>query len=335
MKRIYLIALGILLMFGISNVYAQGIANGRYEPVECAIKATVVQAFIINGDNFTMVMPMVGTAMSLKYKYTNGTLTLTDNGQTASLPCSYDKATEMLVYSGAVCKKTSSKAEYNGVEEQKIAQENLQKYMAGCKEIQPPTPPPPSQNNTFDRNNIQYVYIINESEAVTTFGHNFIAFEDVNGNGSVYSYGPVISKPNYPARMWLGTFSKDTFSKGLSNGSFYLLAKRIRATQFLDGWIYDTNDEYSYGNDTQKFDRYIKIEIDVVNGKKMINAADDYLHKHPEYGVFVIGKAIGQCDNMTSEIAGAGGKGYKVLSWPNWSFENIASSWKLSIHYVK
>lgn len=142
MKKIYLMILCFAL-FRTSNIYSQGIPNGRYEPVDCTIRATVVQAFIINGDNFTMVMPMVGTAMSLKYKYTNGTLTLTDNGQMASLPCSYDKATETLVYSGAVCKKTSSKAEYNGVEEQKIAQENLQRYMGGCKEVQPPTQPPP------------------------------------------------------------------------------------------------------------------------------------------------------------------------------------------------
>jgi hypothetical protein len=144
MKRIVLIISCLMLVFGTSNIYAQGIPNGRYEPIDCTIRATVVQAFIISGDNFTMVMPMVGTAMSLKYKYTNGTLTLTEDGKTASLPCSYDKTTETLVYSGAVCKRTSSKAEYNGVEEQKIAQENLQKYMGGCKEIQPPTPPPPA-----------------------------------------------------------------------------------------------------------------------------------------------------------------------------------------------
>jgi len=132
--------------FGTSNLLAQGIPNGRYEPVDCAMRATVVQAFIINGNNFIMVMPMVGSAMYLKYKYTNGTLTLTDNGQTAALPCSYDRATGTLVYSGIVCKRTSSIATYNGVEEQKIAQANFEKYMAGgCKETQPPITPPPTE----------------------------------------------------------------------------------------------------------------------------------------------------------------------------------------------
>lgn len=336
-------------LFGTSNIYAQGIPNGRYEPVDCTIRATVVQAFIINGDNFTMVMPMVGTAMSLKYKYTNGTLTLTDNGQTASLPCSYDKTTETLVYSSAVCKKTSSKAEYNGIEEQKIAQENFQKYMGGCKETQPNVSQGNSENGSsggsnntsvFDENNVKYVYIINESKAVdlslglewVTCGHNFIAFEDANGNGAVYSYGPI--KPGAggvpfvktPARMWQRNFNKEEnydFQRTLNSGSFSLMAYKML-----------NNEEKYYDDVIQKFDRYIKIEIDSTNGKRMINEAKIYLRQHPDYGALVPGKKIGQCDNMTSEIADAGGKGYKVLSYPNWSFENIASSWRLSIYYV-
>ena len=35
-----------LFMLSISNIYAQGIPNGRYAPTDCAMAATVVQAFI-------------------------------------------------------------------------------------------------------------------------------------------------------------------------------------------------------------------------------------------------------------------------------------------------
>ena len=156
------------------------------------------------------------------------------------------------------------------------------------------------------------------------------------GKTTTAMYGPVETTGIYPARMWQGTFNKNAFSSGLSTGSFYLEVKRIRATLHTNSnysggyWKYDTNDEYPDGHETQKFDRYIKISIDTENGKKMINAADGYLRKHPEYNI--VGN---QCDNMTSNIAAAGGKGYPVKSTPNASFKNIESSWKLSIQYVE
>lgn len=134
-----------LILLGLSNIYAQGIPNGRYAPTDCAMAATVVQAFIINGDNFTIVMPMTGQATTGKYKYSNGTLTIIEGDKQGSLACSYNEANKTIVYAGYLnCAKTSSKSEYNGTEELKIAQENFQKYMAGCKETQPLPPQPPA-----------------------------------------------------------------------------------------------------------------------------------------------------------------------------------------------
>lgn len=208
-----------------------------------------------------------------------------------------------------------------------------------------------SSNNTIITNNIKAVYIMNESTAVLWgLGHNFIAFEYENGGGVVYSYGPYNSGAGgaicggtfgVPARMWVKSFGKDDFQKGLKTGIFSLSARTIKSKPFYPGtgiclnYQYDKNNEYCYGNATQKFDRYLKIDVNAENGKKMITAAAIYLRNHPAYGVFNPSKGIGQCDNMTSEIAGAGGKGYSVKSTPNWSFESITGTCQYTEQWKK
>ena len=75
-----------------------GLPNGRYTPVDETLGTTVLQAIIINGDNFTTVLPMIGTGITMKYKYTNGTLTFTGTEGSAGLPCVFRNDT--LFYGG-------------------------------------------------------------------------------------------------------------------------------------------------------------------------------------------------------------------------------------------
>ena len=83
-----------------------GLPNGRYEPVDEMMRASWVQAIIINGDNFTVVFPLVGTGLTVKYKYTNGTLSfLSDDGVMVGQPCEYKD--DLLYYGGVPFKKTN------------------------------------------------------------------------------------------------------------------------------------------------------------------------------------------------------------------------------------
>ncbi len=221
--------------------------------------------------------------------------------------------------------------EYNAEKERQIAEENKKKSKE--KEGEGTSNKPPKYE--FDSNYIAYVYIINDSKATAiNAGHNFIAFQDANKNGKVYSYGPVVSYMDYHARMWTGTFSD--FENKIKQLGFSLLAKRltvIDSTKKITAGIHWKNEfnkydyyygeEYIYGTEYQPFDRYVKFSITTEEGKKMIDYADLYLTNHPQYGVLVPGKKVGQCDNMTSEIAGAGGLGYKVWNTPNASFNAI------------
>ena len=180
----------------------------------------------------------------------------------------------------------------------------------------------PTNNTTAVTQNIKAVYIMNESTAVNLYvtkgGHNFIAFEYENGGGAVFSYGPINEGSSVenavatPAKMCYGRFTKELFSKGIKNKSFDLSAKCAlnRKEEICQGKV-------------QTFDKYAKFSVSAENGKRMIYAAISYLLLHPIYGALSSEKRIGQCDNMTSEIAAAGGLFYTVLNTPNWSFETI------------
>jgi predicted small lipoprotein YifL len=62
--------------------------NGRYVPVDPSV-AMVYQAIIIDGNNFTQVMPFTGMGITLKFTYSNGTITFTDGITGASVACEY------------------------------------------------------------------------------------------------------------------------------------------------------------------------------------------------------------------------------------------------------
>ena len=66
-----------------------GLPKGRYEPENESVKASLVQAIIINGDNFTVVMPMTGQGITLKYKYTDGTVTFYGEGAAVGQACEF------------------------------------------------------------------------------------------------------------------------------------------------------------------------------------------------------------------------------------------------------
>ena len=86
-KAIKVLAMALLLIVTMSVVSAcsGGVPNGRYEPVDSNAAASV-QAIIIDGNNFTSVVPVLG-GMTVKYTYNKktGAITLTDgtDGYTA------------------------------------------------------------------------------------------------------------------------------------------------------------------------------------------------------------------------------------------------------------
>lgn len=79
--------------------------NGRYAPVDEDIAKTFLQAIIIDGKNFTTVFPITGQSITIKYKYTNGTLTFTDGVITAGQACTFKNDT--LYYNGIPFIKTN------------------------------------------------------------------------------------------------------------------------------------------------------------------------------------------------------------------------------------
>jgi len=70
-----------------------GLPNGRYAPTqEYEIAArSLLQAIIINGNNFTAVYPFTGQGITVKYEYTEGTLKLSDGTMTGGLPVEFKK----------------------------------------------------------------------------------------------------------------------------------------------------------------------------------------------------------------------------------------------------
>ncbi|MDR3338981.1 MAG: hypothetical protein LBT25_02600 [Candidatus Symbiothrix sp.] len=296
-------------------------------------------------------MPQIGTAYEIRYTLEGTKLSLEGgipgiNG--ASFDFQYDKAKNeislfqgMLGTEGAIWGKEGT---FDPNQKDPIPPVNLPKEPENNNEgtgvlnkIKDFFSSKPKDNakKQFDRSDIAYVYIINDSKATAIHaGHNFIAFEDENGNGAVYSYGPVESRMDYHARIWIGTFSN--FENALKQQNFSLSAQRLAvvdSTKKITSIVHWKNDfnkyeyyygkEYCYGTANQAFDRYVKFLVTKEEGEKMIDYADLYLSNHPQYGVLVPGKKVGQCDNMTSEIAGAGGLGYVVLNTPNFSFNNI------------
>ena len=82
-----------------------GLPNGRYAPVSQTAAMASIQAIIIDGDNFTMVMPYTGQGITVKYKYTNGTLTFAGAGAALGVACEFRNDT--LFYSDMPFKRTN------------------------------------------------------------------------------------------------------------------------------------------------------------------------------------------------------------------------------------
>jgi hypothetical protein len=77
--------------------------NGRYEPVDDTVALTI-PAIIIDGNNFTQVMPFGMGGLTFKYKLSDGTITFTGAEAAASLPCEFKDGS--LWYGGFEFKKT-------------------------------------------------------------------------------------------------------------------------------------------------------------------------------------------------------------------------------------
>jgi hypothetical protein len=98
LSKMFLGCLLILATTVMTSCSGGGIPNGRYAPVNEAVASGAIQAIVINGDNFTQVFPFTGQGISVKYKYTNGTITFHGGGQVGSVACEYRNDT--LFYSG-------------------------------------------------------------------------------------------------------------------------------------------------------------------------------------------------------------------------------------------
>jgi hypothetical protein len=100
MRKIITMAVvsALFLAVTLTSCGGGGLPNGRYEPIDDTMKASWVQAIIIDGDNFTTVFPITGQGITVKYKYTDGTITFTDGVATAGVACEYKDG--LLYYAG-------------------------------------------------------------------------------------------------------------------------------------------------------------------------------------------------------------------------------------------
>ena len=96
-------SLAITLVILLSACGGDKIPNGRYEPVDEAMAFTI-QAIVIDGNNFTQVLPLGVGSTTLKFKYKDGTITFTEGGAGLNLACEYKDGA--LWYSGVEFKKT-------------------------------------------------------------------------------------------------------------------------------------------------------------------------------------------------------------------------------------
>jgi len=112
MKEIFKKMFCLLLAFGIVSVVLTscggGLPNGRYVPTdEYKDVASNIQAIVINGNNFTMVTPLGGIGVTVKYKYTNGTLTFMDGNTTGAFGMACEYKNDTLWYVGVPFIKTN------------------------------------------------------------------------------------------------------------------------------------------------------------------------------------------------------------------------------------
>ncbi|MDR0874453.1 MAG: hypothetical protein LBN27_13480 [Prevotellaceae bacterium] len=107
--KLFNLAIAAILFFTVTltSCGGGGLPNGRYAPTEeyKDIAKGVIQAIIIDGDNFTTVFPFTGQGITVKYKYENGTLSFSDGVATAGIACEFKNDT--LWWSGIPFTKTN------------------------------------------------------------------------------------------------------------------------------------------------------------------------------------------------------------------------------------
>lgn len=108
MKRAIKMLALVLIVSSITALFTacsgDTIPNGRYVPLDSTVAMTTIQAIVIDGNNFTMVQPLIGTGITLKYTYKNGTITFTDGTTGVSAACEYKDGS--LWYAGFEFKKS-------------------------------------------------------------------------------------------------------------------------------------------------------------------------------------------------------------------------------------
>ena len=100
-KLFSLIAVAMFFTALFTSCSGGGLPDGRYEPVDDYIKNGVIQAIVINGNNFTQVLPIGGMGITVKYKYKNGTLTFVDGNTTSAFGMACEFKNDTLWYNGA------------------------------------------------------------------------------------------------------------------------------------------------------------------------------------------------------------------------------------------
>jgi len=108
MKKIITMTVAATLFFAVTlTSCGGGLPNGRYAPTQEYedMARGVIQAIIIDGNNFTTVFPFTGQGITVKYKYENGTLSFTDGAITAGIACEFKNDT--LWWSGIPFTKTN------------------------------------------------------------------------------------------------------------------------------------------------------------------------------------------------------------------------------------
>ncbi|MCL2651691.1 MAG: hypothetical protein FWD60_11815 [Candidatus Azobacteroides sp.] len=87
----------------ISGMGNGGLPNGRYELANPVGAGSLPDKIIISGNNFTTKFDMFGVSSTLKFKYEDGKVTVTDKGMSVSVPCEFKNGS--LWYGGMEYKK--------------------------------------------------------------------------------------------------------------------------------------------------------------------------------------------------------------------------------------
>jgi len=96
-SKLFGLAVAVTLFFVVTLTSCgdgdKGLPNGRYVPVDSDMTMLWVQEIIIKGNKFKVVYPFEGLGVTLKYKYTDGTLSFSKDFATAEQACEFKNDT--------------------------------------------------------------------------------------------------------------------------------------------------------------------------------------------------------------------------------------------------